>query len=231
VPTGAITDAIVTREPAPPTMTEEDAVAAILEGHRARAYSLPAPVLAAAEGAAAVVARAFAVHAELSAAETALAEGAGRLVATIVRESATSGTLSKTDPGAEMVRLEAAVTRIRHESAVYFVASERIEAYPATIARSIAGDVHAALDAGLGALLASAGIHSERIGALEAGSDNLRAHRADPAGFDALEALTPRLAALELARQAMARLQRPWEALPADDGAPPVIRLARMAAG
>jgi hypothetical protein len=230
VTTGAIT---VDFESGPPVvaMSEDEAVAAILQGHRSAAYQLPAPQIAAAEGAAAVARAATACHQELTAAEAALAAGPGRLMATIVRESATSGTLSKTDAGAEMLKLEAVVARLRHDDRVLQVAAERIADYPATILRSNAAAVHAAMDAGLAELLAAARPHSAKIGALAVGSDNLRGHRADPEAFDKLEALVPRLAALEAAGAALARLGRPWEALPADDGAPAVLRLARLAAG
>jgi hypothetical protein len=233
MPTGAITQAVIDRAPAPPTMTEEDAVAAILAGHRAAAYSLPAPLLNAAEGAAAVVARAAALHKGLSEADTALGEGRGRLVAEIVRQAATTGAIPKLDTGAEMVKLEAAVTRIRHEDAVYQVAAAKVETYPGIIAKSISGEVHSALDAGLRELLTAARPHAAKVAAVDpdAGDPLVAAFRADPAGYDALEALTGRLAALEAARDALARLQRPWEALPADDGTPDILRLARMAVG
>jgi hypothetical protein len=230
VTTGAIG---VDFESGPPVvpMSEEEAVAAILQGHRSGAYRLPAPLIAAAEGAASVADRAYKVHGELTAATEALGAGPGRLMATIVRESATSGTLSKTDAGAEMVKLEAVVARLRHADRVLQVAAERIADYPATILRGpIAGDVHAALDAGLGELLTAARPHAARIAALEPGSGNLAGFRAHPAGFDALERLVPRLAALDAAGAALDRLGRPWPGLPADDGAPSVIRLARLAA-
>lgn len=230
--TGAITDAIVTREPAPPPMSEDEAIAAILEGHRAKAYQLPAPLIAAAEGAAAVVARATAVHNETNAAAAALSEGTGRLVADLVRQAATSGAIpKKLDPGAAMIELETALVRLRYEDGVYQSAAEKIETYPSTIARAIAGDVHAALDAALGELLAAARPHSAKIAALEVvvGAD-LAAYRADPEGYAALEALTGRLAAIEAAGGALARLGRAWAGLAGADGSPAVLRLARLAA-
>jgi hypothetical protein len=230
--TGAITDAYVTREPAPPTMSEAEAIAAILAGHKAKVYELPKPLRNAAEAATAVSARAFAVHAELAAAEAALSSGAGRLVAEIVHLAASAGALPKLDAGAEMLHLEGEVTRLRHESSIFFVASEKIESYPVTILRSIAADVHTALDAALAELLQAAGPHSGLIAAVdpEAADPLVKAYKADPKGYEELEGLTGRLLTLEAAGQAMARLGRPWEAVPPDDGAPPVLRLATMAA-
>lgn len=228
--TGAITDGYANREPAPPSMSEEEAVAAILAGHRSGAYVLPPPLIAAAEGAAAVAARATGLHAELTAATAALGEGTGRLVAEIVRKAATSGAIPKLDAGAAMVTLDAAVVRLRFEDTVYQNAAEKIAGYPTTIARSLAGDVQSALDAGLAELLTAARPHAGRIAALEPGAGNLAAYRAHPAGFDALEALTPRLAAIEAAGAALARLGRPWEGRPAADPDPAVLRLARLAA-
>jgi hypothetical protein len=230
VTTGAIT---VDFESGPPVVaiSEEDAVAAILEGHEAKAYTLPSGVLNAAAGAAALVARAIAVHKGLNEAAAALSEGTGRLVAELVRESATSGAIPELDPGATMVDLEATVVRLRYEDAVYQVASEKLSAYPISILRSNAAAVASALDTALSALLTDAAPHAAKIAALSPGADNLRAHRADGPGFDALERLVPRLAALEAAAEAMARLGSAWPALAGQKASvPAVIRLAIMAA-
>jgi hypothetical protein len=229
-PTGAITVGFEEAPFATPPLSEEAAVLALLEGHRTRAYVLPQPLIAAAEGASAVAARATAVHLELNRAAAALDAGPARLVAEIVRAAATSGSLPAVDAGAEMIRLEDARRRLGHEDAVLAVATEKIATYPVTIARASAGAIADALDGALGKLLAAARPSSATIAALGADADNLRAHRADPKGFDALERLSPRLGALEAARDALARLGVPWTALPPDDGTPAVLRLARLAA-
>ena len=139
--TGAITSEFVDRAADPAPMSEEEAVAAILQGARSGGFTLPPAVRKSAEGAAAVAARATAVHLELNAAAAAVDAGPALLVAEIVRASATTGALSKIDAGAEMVRLEAAVVRLRREEAVYAVAADKIASYPVTILRANAGAV------------------------------------------------------------------------------------------
>jgi hypothetical protein len=230
--TGAITLDYLAREPARPPMSEEEAVAAILEGHRAGAYALPAPLIAAAEGAAAVAARATAVHLELNAAAAALDAGPARLVAEIVRASATAGALPKIDAGAEMVGLGADLARLRHEDTVYQNAADKVASYPVTIFRGNAAAAASALDIALGELLADAAPHSARLAAVdpEAGDPLVKAYKADAKGYEALSLLVPRLTALDGARDALARLGSRWTALPADDGRAPVLRLAALAA-
>ena len=228
MPTGAITSEFVDRASAPPPMSDEAAVLAILAGARAGSYVLRPAVRKSAEGAAAVAARATAVHLELNAAAAAVDAGPALLVAEIVRASATTGALSKIDAGAEMVRLEAAVVRLRREEAVYAVAADKIASYPVTILRANAGAVAEALDSALAQLLTTAAPHAAVIAALGPGADNLRAHRADAKGFDALERLVPRLEAIETAGAALAALGTPWPGLPAPDGRPPVLYLAAL---
>jgi hypothetical protein len=231
--TGAITADVAYREPVAPTMSEEEAVAAILEGHRAGAYALPPPLIAAAEGATALTARAAAVHLELNAAAAALSAGPGRLVAEIVRESATSGAVAKTDIAAEMARLEAAMARLRHEDGVLQVAAEKVSSYPSTIIRSNAAAVASALDAALGELIAGARPHSAKIATVDPDAANplVAAIRLDPKGYDLLDGSVPRFRALEAAEAALSRLGGHWAGL---DTAPavaePVLRLAIMAA-
>jgi hypothetical protein len=210
-------------------MSEEDAVAALLSGHRAGAYVLPSPLVASCEGAAAVISRATAVHDALNKAVAALREGPGRLVAELVRETATAGRIPKTDLAAVMVLLEADVERLAHEDRVFSDASLKIGPYPSTIARSIAPDIHAALAEALSGLLDEAKPSSAQIAALPPGATDLSAHRTDAQAYDRLEALTGRLAAIESAAAALSRLGRPWDGLPADDGSPAVLRLARLA--
>ena len=80
--------------------------------------------------------------------------------------------------------------------------------------------------------MAAAAPHSARLAAVDPEGDNalVAAFREDAKGYDALALLLPRLAALEAARDALARLDTAWQALPADDGTPLILQLARLAA-
>ena len=66
--TGAITDAIVNREPAPPAISEDEAIAALIDGARLGAYTLPDSVTKAVTGRAALRARYAGSHSQMNAA-------------------------------------------------------------------------------------------------------------------------------------------------------------------
>jgi hypothetical protein len=227
--TGAIGVDFEAGEFAPPPMNQLDAVQILLEGHAAKAYVLPGAVLKADAGYRALMAAMQANNATRTGTYPAGWEGAevGRLVARYLREATTSGALPKVDIGAMLATMRSEAAGLVDEYKVLSEAADKAEPYPANAVRSLSGTIHAALDAALAELLAKARPHS---GAIALVKGEVAAVRVDRAGFDALDDLTPRLLALEAARDALAALGAGWSGL---DGAPavrePVLRLAVMA--
>jgi hypothetical protein len=210
-------------------ISEDEALDLLVSGDADGAYKLPDGVLRAVTGRAALRERAGQVHAALNAASETLDGAADRLALRLALAVTSAGAIPKgSEPGAAILALEADLARLKHEDRIFAGAVDKSEGFPVTITRQNGAAVGAALDDGLTALLAAAWPHAAKVAALEDGADNLRAVRVDSAGFDALERLAPRLLALETAGQAMARLGAPWQG-PADDGAAPAIRLARLA--
>jgi hypothetical protein len=216
---------------AAPPMSEVDAIAALVAGHEARAYKLPDPILKAARGAAALVARANDVHLALNATNAAVVTRSQQLISQFRDQTIRDGKLPAIDAGAEMALLRAELARLTDEDLILGNATEKAIAFPPVIARAQAAATFAALDAALGEILAQARPHSKAIGRLNANARDLAAHRVDAAGFDRLDALTGRLLALDTAAAALQALGRPWPGAPVDGGDSSVVRLARLATG
>jgi hypothetical protein len=215
---GSITLDLIERELAPPKLTEDEALEALLEGARLGAYTLPDGVSRAVTGRAALRARYAETHAALNAASA--------------LEATKAGAIPKgTEPGAAIAALEADLARLQHDDRTYQSAADKAEGYPPTIARASAGAIVEALDAGLTELVTAAAPHAALVAAVDPESADplVAAFRADPKGYTALESLVPCLLALFAAGAALARLGTGWQG-PADDGTAPLLQLARLAA-
>jgi len=217
--------------PAPPPMTPAAAVNALLAGQADGHYPLPPAVLAADAGYRGLVAAEQANHALRIDKYPAGWEGAevGRLVALYLAESTSTGALPKVAIGAHLAEMRAESSRLVDDADVISKAAEKAEGYAANAARWRSGEIHKNLTTALAELLTKARPHSKAIAAVKS---EVAAVRVDRASFDVLEALAPRLLALEAAGAALAALGAPWPALadlPA--GGPDVLRLARLAAG
>ena len=106
--TGAITDAIATREAAPPAISEDEAIETLLDGARLGAYKLPDNVTKAVTGRAALRARYAGSHSQMNAAAEALAGAADRLALQLALAVTSAGSIPKaTEPGAAISALEA----------------------------------------------------------------------------------------------------------------------------
>jgi hypothetical protein len=229
---GSITLDLIERELAPPKLTEDEALEALLEGARLGAYTLPDGVSRAVTGRAALRARYAETHAALNAASEALAGAADRLALRVALEATKAGAIPKgTEPGAAIAALEADLARLQHDDRTYQSAADKAEGYPPTIARASAGAIVEALDAGLTELVTAAAPHAALVAAVDPESADplVAAFRADPKGYTALESLVPCLLALFAAGAALARLGTGWQG-PADDGTAPLLQLARLAA-
>lgn len=232
--TGAISVNFEAHDFAPRAMIDEELVEILLAGHIGRAYVLPEGTIRAAEGAAALQARYLAVT---RAHDARFGEGwdgelVGQLAAGLRDGATASGSIPATDVGAALAALRAEARSLEDEARVLEAAARGASSYPAYFARAEAETIAANLDTALAEVLAAAKEHSRKIGALPPGADNLAAHRADGAAFDALERLVPRLEAIEAAGAALRALGRPWAGLDgAPVGGPPVPRLAAFAVG
>jgi hypothetical protein len=235
--TGAITSAIydapasVDDRQSPRLISPEAATETLLEGQKAGFYGLPAGLLRAASGAAALQTAAFLADSQRRERFSLGWEASARSnLAVRFREAALkTGSLPSIDAGAELAALRLDEARLADESAIYATAAAAAELVPSWHARNKAEEIGTMLDAALRETIAAARPHSARISKLGPDADALAALRADPVGYDALERLVPRLEAIEAAGQALAALGKPWEGAPADDGDSAVIRLARLA--
>jgi hypothetical protein len=231
--TGAITEefAYAVHEPAR-TMSRDEAAAVLLAGAAAGAYRLPPALTKAAAGAAALEAEQTRLALALAAGFMAGWEGdrVARLTAALLRDAVTSGTLPALDIG-QIGTLRAEEARLRDELRVFENAAGKALEYPGNIAAGAGEAIAAMLGEALAELLTVARPHAGKIAKLASGASELAAHRTDGPGYDALEKLTDRLAAIEAAAQSLAALGKPWAGAPAHDGGSPVLRLARLATG
>ena len=196
-------------QPRPVTMSPTLALGELLDGHRAGHYTLPEPVVRAADGLAALQEAHGAAAAAL---RERFASGwrqahVGGFAAVARSEALATGRVPA-DVAGELLAEEQQQHVLEIQLAIFEQASRSAEDAPLFLARRHAADIAAGLDAARAELLSEAAAQGVAIAGLDLADPGalLGAGKAAQGAYRALEALLPRWSAILAAGEALAAL-------------------------